>query len=157
MPKTHGLCNTPMHHVWLSMKGRCYCKTNKSYKNYGGRGITVCDEWIKSYRAFYEWAVSSGYKKGLSIERIDNNKGYSPDNCKWADKNEQAKNRRNVIDVTYNGKTQCLAEWARELGISRGTIKSRLDQGRSVEEAFSKIDWRKDNGPGKKANHIQRH
>lgn len=153
MPWTHGLINTPMYTVWCSMKERCYNKHDKSYKNYGARGITVCDDWLHSYPTFYEWAIKSGYEKGLSIERIDNDKGYSPDNCKWADKTEQSRNRRNVIQVTYKGETKCLAEWARELGISRGTIKSRIDVGMSIEEAFTKKDWRVNNGGRKKKTH----
>ena len=154
MPYSHRLSRSPMYPVWVCMKQRCSNPHNKSYKNYGARGISVCDEWINSYPAFYEWAIKSGYKKGLTIERIDNNKDYSPENCKWISKAAQSKNRRNVIVITYKGKTQCLADWARELGISRATIKSRLDQGRTVEEAFCKTDWRKGNGPGKKANHL---
>ena len=132
------------------MKARCYNPHNKSYKNYGGRGISVCDEWIDSYEAFYKWAISSGYQPGLTIERIDNEKGYSPENCRWATKAEQTRNRRSVIWITYNGKTQCMEDWAKELGISRGTISSRLKAGRTFSEALEKTDWRKNNGRGKK-------
>lgn len=150
MPKTHGLCSTPMHHVWTSMKARCYNPNNKSYKNYGGRGIAVCDEWVNSYEAFYKWSISSGYQPGLTIERIDNDKGYSPENCKWADRYQQAKNRRSVVYITCNGKTQCMTDWSKELGIPIETIRSRLKVGRSISEAFDKTDWRKNNGGRKK-------
>lgn len=153
MPKSHGLSSTPMYHVWTCMKGRCYCKSNKSYKNYGARGIGVCKEWMESYMTFYEWAMSTGYKKGLTIERIDNNKGYSPDNCRWASKAEQSRNRRNVICVSHNGEAKCLAEWSREVGINRSTIKSRLKTGMTIDEAFEKTDWRKNNARGKKKAH----
>ena len=142
-----------MYYVWVSMKQRCINPHNKRYHDYGERGITVCDEWMDSYPSFYEWSIKTGYKKGLTIERIDNNKGYCPDNCRWASRAEQAKNRRNVILITYNGKTQCLSDWGRELGFSKYTIKSRLESGMTVEEAFMKTDWRKYNG-GFKKKHI---
>lgn len=84
--KKHALTSHPLYWVYTAMKQRCFNPKNKSYKDYGGRGITVCDEWKNNFKAFYEWANKNGYKKGLAIDRIENDEGYSPDNCRWAEK-----------------------------------------------------------------------
>ena len=87
------------------MKDRCYNPNNTGYVNYGGRGIKVCQEWLEDYENFYQWAMDNGYHEGLQIDRIDNNKGYSPDNCRWVDRYVQANNKRNIKKYTLNGKT----------------------------------------------------
>ena len=85
------------YNIWRSMKQRCHNPNNARYKDYGGRGITVCDEWLNSFEAFYKWSLSSGYRDDLSIDRIDNDKGYFPENCRWATAVEQYHNKRNTV------------------------------------------------------------
>lgn len=118
---------------------RCYKPDNNRYNIYGARGITVCDEWKNDRTAFYKWAFENGYKENLSIDRIDVNKGYSPDNCRWATVKSQANNRTTNKLITINGETHTMAEWGDIKGISRGTIWNRLHNlGWSEEDAVNK-------------------
>lgn len=125
---------TKLYKVYYSMKQRCNNPKEKSYKNYGARGIKICDEWENDYNLFEAWALSHGYQEGLTIERKDVNKGYSPSNCSWITKKEQGYNRTNSRLLTYNNKTQCLTKWAEELNISVNTLKTRCRKGWSDKE-----------------------
>lgn len=121
---------------WGSIKGRCYRKSVKQYKNYGGRGITVCPEW-HDFKAFKKWAIATGYKKGDTIDRIDPNGNYCPENCRWATQKQQANNRRNNRYIEFKGERLTAAQWAERLGFSRKAIIKRLDAGYTVEEALT--------------------
>lgn len=123
---THKMRNTKLYCCWVSMKQRCYNPNHKAYKNYGARGITVCDEWKKDFQSFYNWSMSSGYSDGLSIDRKNNDKGYSPDNCRWSTSLEQQNNRRGIHQIKYNGETHSIAEWSRITGIPSKTISRRI-------------------------------
>lgn len=123
--KTHGCEPKRLYRVWVSMKKRCTNPKEPEYKNYGGRGITVCDEWRCSFESFRFWALVNGYEEGLSIDRIDNNGNYCPDNCRWTDRKTQNSNKRNNHRITFNGKTQTVTEWAEELKTSHEVICRR--------------------------------
>lgn len=133
---THKQTNTKLYYIWINMKSRCYKKYNTDYHNYGLRGIKVCEEWQK-FEPFYEWAMSNGYKEGLSIERIDVNKDYYPENCKWITMSEQAKNKRNTSYLTYNGITKRLVEWAKEFNIHPSNLRTRIICGWDIERALT--------------------
>lgn len=131
---SHGMSKTPTHICWLSMINRCYNPNNTGYKNYGGRGIKVCDRWLESFENFFE---DMGERpNGLTIERINNGGDYSPENCKWATRKEQSNNSRHNRVITLNGKTQNLQQWREELKIPKGTLQSRITRGKSHEEAI---------------------
>lgn len=119
-------CKCRQHHkrlysIYTNMKSRCYNKNVNGYKNYGGRSIEICDEWLNNYQLFEDWALSHGYRNGLTIERIDVNGNYEPSNCKWADNTEQANNKRNSILITIQDKTQTLKSWCDEYRINYKT------------------------------------
>lgn len=133
----HGLTKHPLFQVWADMKQRCTNKNMREYKNYGGRGITYCDEW-KEFLPFYNWAMESGYKRGLSLDRINVDGKYCPANCRWIPMPEQAGNKRNNVMVTYNGETKNTQIWAIETGHSR-SFYSSLARGKTKEEADSII------------------
>lgn len=137
--------------VYHAMKGRCCKPCTKQYKDYGGRGITICKEWsnaevisvpganhiTKGFYAFKKWALENGYSEGLTIDRIDNDKGYSPDNCRWVSRKEQQNNLRCNHLITYKGRTQTMAQWCEELNLNYGTVDSRLNHYHwTIEKTF---------------------
>lgn len=132
----HGEYNR-LYAIWSHMIDRCHNPKNPSYRNYGKRGITVCDEWKNDVNSFMEWANKNGYSDNLSIDRIDNNKGYSPDNCRWADRETQGNNKRNNIVLEYHGERKTITQWSKIIGISRGTLAGRYYSGWSVEKILT--------------------
>ena len=132
--KTHGMTKTPLYVVWKSMRKRCNCATCQDYKNYGGRGIKICDEW-NDFINFYSWAVNNGYQKGLSIDRIDVNGNYEPSNCRWADSKTQGRNKRDTIFMAYEGQVLPLQTVVELSGIKRTTLARRLKSGWSDYDA----------------------
>lgn len=139
MKKTHGKTHTPLYNVWYGIKQRCYYEKNISYKNYGGRGIRMCQEWLDDFMNFYNWAMNNNYKEGLTIDRIDNNGNYEPHNCRWSTKTQQANNKRNNVNFTYDGKTMSLKAWCRHLDISYKTCMTRKHRGHSIEECLNLV------------------
>lgn len=131
----HGMSQSRIYSIWSNMKSRCECKTNYAYKWYGARGIKICDEW-HNFENFAKWALTNGYKKNLTIDRINNNGNYCPENCRWATVKEQANNTRSCRMITYKGETKTMRAWEEEMGFSRGIIYSRLKQGWSEKEAI---------------------
>ena len=135
---THGLCGTRLYNIWGCMVQRCYNDKTPCYNLYGGRGITICEEWRCDFGAFYDWAMKHGYKDDLTIDRIENNKGYSPDNCRWITAKEQGNNRSTNRYLEFNGERHTISEWGELLGIDSETIASRLRRGWSIEKTLSK-------------------
>lgn len=126
-----------IYNVWNSMIQRCVNPNNKAYKHYGKRGIKVCDEWRTS-KNFVDWAYANGYKEGLTIDRIDTNGNYEPNNCRWVDMLTQANNTNRNHILTIGNETHTIAEWARLKGINVASIYWRVKQGMSFEEAVTK-------------------
>lgn len=136
--RTHGLSGTPIYFEWFQMVNRCHNPKAPNYDRYGGRGIYVCEEWRQSPEAFVAWVESIGGRPdGMTLDRIDNDGPYSPDNCRWASSAVQSRNKRSARMVTYKGKTQCLADWSKELGVARHILAERLNRGWSVDRAFT--------------------
>ena len=134
---THGLSKiSKEYNTWCGIKSRCYNLNDKYYKNYGGRGITVCDRWRNSFELFLK-DMDKKLEKEFTIDRIDNNAGYSPDNCRWATQKEQANNRTNNHIVEYKGKRQNIVQWSEETGINQELISSRLIKGWSIEKTLT--------------------
>jgi hypothetical protein len=130
---THNLSSTPEYNIWKGILYRCNNTKSKDYFKYGGRGITVCSEWL-DVEQFYK---DMGKSNGLQIDRIDNNKGYYKENCRWATIQEQARNRNNNNILTYNNISKCLAEWCVIFNMAESTLRNRLAKGMSVVDALT--------------------
>ena len=119
---THHKTNTRLYKIWAGMRKRCFNVDSNDYKNYGGRGINLCEDWEKDFMNFYNWAITNGYKDTLTIERIDINKNYEPTNCKWIPKSEQSRNRRGNWLLEHNGQVKLLSDWCEELSLKYHTL-----------------------------------
>ena len=139
--KKHGGTNTKLHGVWKAMKSRCFNPNRRYYENYGGRGITVCDEWNKSFQVFQEWATANGYQEGLFIDRIDNSKGYCPENCRWVDRLTNNNNSRKNVFVTAFGETKTLSQWSRDsrCAVNHQALGARIRKGWNPELAITTL------------------
>lgn len=134
---THKYSQTKLYKTYQRMKNRCYNKKFPHYEIYGGRGIKICDEWLNDFVAFKDWALSNGYKEGLSIDRINPNGNYEPNNCRWITMFEQASNKRNNIFYTIDGMTKTQTEWCRYYNIPKNNVRKRLEIGWNIKKALT--------------------
>lgn len=133
----HNMTDTRIYNEWIGMKARCDNPKATHYKYYGGKGIKVCKEWGSDFLTFYKWAIENGYSDDLTLDRIDINKDYEPKNCRWVTMAIQNRNKRSNRYLTFNGKTQIIADWAHELGISSKSLCARMKRGWSVAELLT--------------------
>lgn len=137
----HGGKGTRLYDIWKKMRGRCYNSNNPKYYRYGGRGITICEEW-SDFSVFRDWALSNGYSDTLTIDRVDNDGNYEPKNCRWATQKQQANNRGYRVDarlITWNGETHSLSEWSTILGIKYKTLCERHRRGWQLPKLFKEV------------------
>ena len=123
----HGLSKTRLHRIWETMKARCNNKNFLPYRNYGEKGVSVCEAWNKNFMSFYNWAMANGYKDDLTIDRINVFGSYEPSNCRWTTSLNQANNRRNNRYIIYDGIKKSLSEWARYFGVNKRKLVYKLD------------------------------
>ena len=135
LARSHEMTGTRLYRIWRGMKTRCSVVDATYYSYYGGRGITVCEEWQNSFETFRDWALGNGYRDDLSIDRIDVNGNYCPENCKWATAMQQGRNRRNNVFYEISGNAHTVPEWSRISGIGIHTIQERLKRGWTPEQA----------------------
>ena len=132
-----------LYSIWESMKRRCYSQSHEGYKYYGARGIVVCDEWKNDYESFKKWSLSNGYNKSLTIDRINADGNYCPENCRWTSAKEQANNRRNNRVVEYDGERFTIAQLSEKTGLSYRTLDYRLSHGWEVQKAIEQPSKRR--------------
>jgi hypothetical protein len=130
-----------LYNIWIKMRNRCNNKNNEAYEWYGGKGVGYCLDW-ETYSNFEKWALSNGYNKDLTLDRINGNLNYEPNNCRWITRKEQTRNRSTNKFITYNNKTLCLADWAQTLGIKKSTIIDRARQNLPIEDILYKGNLR---------------
>jgi len=143
----HGMCKTPEYRTWCHMIGRCTNPKDKNYKDYGGRGINVCEEW-REFENFYK--DMGDRPKGMSLERKDNSEDYNPENCTWASFKKQMRNRRNTIFITYKGETKSICDWADDIGILRSTLVGRVRNKWSAERTLTEPPYTAQRRPTQK-------
>lgn len=134
---THGMKGTRLYRIWSGMKDRCCNSNSKYWDRYGAKGIFVCSDWVNSFEKFQKWSMENGYEETLTIDRIENNKGYSPDNCRWATYKEQENNRSNNRLLEYNGETHTISEWQEITGINQRLISQRIYYGWNTERTLT--------------------
>lgn len=134
----HNHCNERIYNIYEKMKSRCYTEQCKEYNNYGKRGIIMCDEWLgeNGFKHFYDWAMSNGYQDNLSIDRINVNGNYEPNNCRWANNKTQSNNKRNNHYVEYQGVAHTIAEWAEIYNMPYDRLHMRIKHGWEIEKAL---------------------
>ncbi|MGK7378344.1 hypothetical protein ACSFXN_10955 [Planococcus sp. 1R117A] len=133
---THGMSKTLLYGRWVGMKARCLNPKSTNYKDYGGRGIKICEAWLK-FEGFMEWSLANGYNDELSIDRINGEGNYEPENCRWTTKEVQSNNRRTSTILSYKGENLPIKLWAERTGIARGTLAARVRVGWSIEDSLS--------------------
>lgn len=146
---THGLSKTRIYKIYFGIKSRCYNESYHAYPDYGGRGIKMCDEWLgeNGFENFYNWSMLNGYAENLTLDREDNNGGYSPDNCRWTTQKEQTRNKRNNLLIEYKGKTKTLVEWSEILNIPYDILNNRITGLKwDIEKAFTQPIKRRSKG-----------
>jgi hypothetical protein len=135
----HGLSGTRLDYIFRSMKQRCYNPSKKSFKDYGQRGITICEEWLQDRTKFFKWALDNGYSEGLFIDRRNNDEGYSPQNCRWVTRSVNNNNKRNHRYIAFDGQTLNIAQWERKLRLTGRHISKSLLRGHAPELIIAKI------------------
>jgi len=136
----HGLTEHPLYRIWGGIKGRCYYKCSRAYRSHGGRGIRVCQEWLESFPAFFDWAIANGWKRGLDLGRIDNDGDYSPDNCRFETRSQNNRNKRSNRLETIGDETACVVEWAERFDIKPSMIYYRLKKGIPLEDIIRSLN-----------------
>ena len=128
----HKMSGMRIYSEWQGMKGRCYNKGNARYADWGGRGIEVCEQWRNSFESFYIWAMANGYQDNLTIDRIDNNGNYCPENCRWVGQQEQCRNRRSNINITIGNSTRTLMEWCEIFQVDYKNVNARYHRNKNA-------------------------
>lgn len=128
----HKMSGTRIYSEWQGMKGRCYNKGSARYADWGGRGIEVCEQWRNSFESFYTWAMANGYQDNLTIDRIDNNRNYCPENCRWVGQQEQCRNRRSNINITIGNSTRTLMEWCEIFQVDYTNVNARYHRNKNA-------------------------
>lgn len=150
----HNKSDSRLYEIYHGIKKRCFNRNSVSYCYYGGRGISMCDDWLKSFQAFYDWAMENGYSDNLTIDRIDVNGNYEPSNCRWVDAIIQANNKRDNVFITVDGISMTIAEWSRRTGIDHRKISRKYKELREllsvsvadlIEDGRGQVDGEQEN------------